>query len=269
MDNYSQSQLFKPVRTIALWTMTLLGLSLILDIVNISINLTELVLASKYPETVAAALSEEGDSFTDMPGGVLQATVAFLELGMGVFFVLVSIGTIVVFLIWMHRSYKNLKPLGSRRMEYSPAWAVGCWFVPFVNLVRPYGMIKEIWFKSDPDTVELEDSPLSYTLEIAQIAAPMFGLWWAFWIISNVFTNISTRLTFGADTLDQHVTSFWLSIIASALSIVAAALAISVVRAITARQEARYKRIVDLTRNLNDESGMPPMPPTYAPPSFS
>ena len=266
MDNYSQSQFFRPTRTIALWTMILLGLSLILDIINISINLTELVLASKYPDTIAASLSNESDSFTDMPGGVLQATVVFLELGMGVFFVLVSIGTIVVFLIWMHRSYKNLKPLGSRSMEYSPAWAVGSWFVPFVNLVRPYGIIKEIWFKSDPDTVEMEDSPLSYTLEISQIAAPMFGLWWAFWILSNIFTNISTRLTFGAETLDQHVTSFWLAIVASVLSIVAAALAITVVRAITARQGERYKRIAALTQIPNYESGMPP---TYAPPSFS
>lgn len=50
----------------------------------------------------------------------------------------VYILTVVFFLIWLNRSYKNLTPLGAQDLAYSSGWAVGYWFIPFVNLVRPF-----------------------------------------------------------------------------------------------------------------------------------
>ena len=243
MDNFSQSQFFKPTRNIALWTSILLTLILMLETVNIVINLAKVILASKYPETVEASLLQENSDFTDMPGGVTQAAVEMLTLGLGFFAVIGYIITVITFLIWMHQSYSNLKPLGIRNTEYSSAWAVGSWFVPFMNLVRPYNIIKEIWDRSDPDKVETEATPSASTLEMTQIATPMFGVWWAFWIISNVFTNVSARYTLRANSLQQFVVTFWSEIISSVFTIVAAILAIGVVRAVSARQEERYQRM--------------------------
>lgn len=268
MENYSQSPPFKSTRNLAMWAMLLLGFTAILDVVNIVMNATELVLVSKYPDTVAAAISDSDADFTEMPGGTLQAAVGLIALGIVLFSILGFLATITVFLIWMYRSYENLKPLGTAHTEYSSGWAVGSWFVPFLNLVRPYGIIKEIWFGSDPDDIDIESSPLGSTLEMAKVAAPMFGLWWAMWIISNVFNNISTRLGLRSSTLDDHITSFWLDIIASVLTIVAALLAINVVNAITKRQEERYKRLAASAPPMNFYN-TPTAPPTYSPSSFA
>jgi hypothetical protein len=56
----------------------------------------------------------------------------------------------ILFLIWFHRAYKNLRPLGAVNLTYSPGWAVGGFFVPFLNLVRPFQVMREIWKASDP-----------------------------------------------------------------------------------------------------------------------
>ncbi|MBL8189518.1 MAG: DUF4328 domain-containing protein [Acidobacteria bacterium] len=267
MEYVSQSQPFKSTRQVALWTMLLLGFLAMLEGINIVANAVELFLVSQHPETVASSLSDSDADFTEMPGGTLQVAVGLIALGVGGFSFLAYLATVVVFLIWMHRSYGNLKSLGISNTEYSPGWAVGSWFVPFVNLVRPYGITKEIWFGSDPDDVNTEGSPLGSTLQMAKIVTPMFGLWWAMWIISNIFNNISTRWSFRSSTLDDHVTSFWLAIIASVLTIVAAILAISVVNAITKRQEEKYKRLMAASPPTTNPYGA--LPPSMYPPSYA
>ncbi|QYO65100.1 DUF4328 domain-containing protein [Leptolyngbya sp. 7M] len=50
----------------------------------------------------------------------------------------VGIATIVLFLVWLYRAHKNLFSLKPTHLDFSPGWAVGWWFIPFLNLVRPY-----------------------------------------------------------------------------------------------------------------------------------
>ena len=269
MESFSQSQPFQSTRNIALWATLSLGFVALLDCVSIVANAAEWVLASQYPETIEASLTGENADFTDMPGGWMQAAVGLIGLGLGGFYVLGYLFAVVMFLIWMRRSYLNLMSLGVRQMDYSTGWALGCWFVPLLNLVRPYEIIKEIWLKSDPDDVETTNSPLVSALELVQIATPLFGLWWGFWIISNIFGNISTRLTFGAETLNEQMVSFSLAIISSLLSIVAAILAIGVVRGITARQEERNRRMLAVNQMTPHTYNTPPVPPIYGPPDLS
>lgn len=56
--------------------------------------------------------------------------------------------TAVCWLVWLHRAYGNLVLMGTRKSQYTPAWAVGWWFVPFMNLVRPYQIIKDLLLRS-------------------------------------------------------------------------------------------------------------------------
>jgi len=55
----------------------------------------------------------------------------------GVFEIVLLIGAAVTFLVWFHRVDKNLSALGGRDLKYTPGWAMGGFFVPFLNLVRP------------------------------------------------------------------------------------------------------------------------------------
>jgi hypothetical protein len=58
------------------------------------------------------------------------------------FFVLCAVAIIT----WMYCGYKNLKDSGRfNNLTPSPRWAIGAWFVPFLNLVKPYSIMKEFW----------------------------------------------------------------------------------------------------------------------------
>jgi uncharacterized protein DUF4328/uncharacterized protein DUF2510 len=62
---------------------------------------------------------------------------------------LVTLGAVVVACIWQHRAASAARALGlpSRR---SPAWGVGAWFVPVVNLWVPYSAIRDCLPPDDP-----------------------------------------------------------------------------------------------------------------------
>ena len=46
--------------------------------------------------------------------------------------------------------------------RFSPGWSVGWWFIPALNLLRPYQVIKEIWRGSYPNTgADRQPAPLS------------------------------------------------------------------------------------------------------------
>lgn len=87
--------------------------------------------------------------------------------------------SVVFFSMWTHRVVANAHAFGGRFNTISPGWAVGWYFIPFANLVKPYHALKEAW----QTTFEEEKVP------------SLLPAWWGFWIVSNIFGNISLRLT--------------------------------------------------------------------------
>src|SRR5207244_1534984 len=49
---------------------------------------------------------------------------------------LLSLATVVVWLVWQHRVTENVWARGID-IKISPAWAVGWWFIPIANLWKP------------------------------------------------------------------------------------------------------------------------------------
>ena len=45
--------------------------------------------------------------------------------------------TALAFVVWFYRAYENLRALGVLSLRWGTGWAVGGWFVPFLNFVRP------------------------------------------------------------------------------------------------------------------------------------
>jgi hypothetical protein len=62
----------------------------------------------------------------------------------------VRVGTAVAFLGWLYTAAGNLARLGVRSPRFSPGWAVGWFFVPVWNLVRPYQVLRDVWANSGP-----------------------------------------------------------------------------------------------------------------------
>src|SRR5918997_1098797 len=94
-----------------------------------------------YQATPPAGLTAEAAETNDLR----QWAVALIHLA-------VRIALVVAFLLWLHRASKNLAALGNpkSRIEYTPGWAVGWFFIPFANLVMPYRAVREVWVKSEP-----------------------------------------------------------------------------------------------------------------------
>jgi hypothetical protein len=157
-----------------------------------------------------------------------------LMLGIGLIQLAVYLATIVTFLMWLYRSYENLPSFGVRKndSQYSSGWAVGSFFVPFVNLLVPYRAIKELWSKSVAGSREMFSEP----------SPPIFfHLWWAAWLISNFANNIYLRLSWrGQLTSDAEAT---FGVFTGLLDIAAAILAIMVVREID-RQQSESAQLI-------------------------
>jgi hypothetical protein len=173
-----------------------------------------------------------------------------LLVGLGALVVYISL--VVAFLLWLHRVSKNVPALGNARskVEYTPGWAVGWFFIPFANLVMPYKAVREVWDKSDP-AIKYEDDimftpPGSATLVLG---------WWIAWVASNVLSNISWRLM-GDSTPGTANFVAGVDIIADASGIIAAVLAILVVRDIDRRQSERARHVIYAPHT-------PPPPPVF------
>ncbi|HEX8354667.1 MAG TPA: DUF4328 domain-containing protein, partial [Pyrinomonadaceae bacterium] len=174
-----------------------------------------------------------------------------LLVGLGAFLVYVAL--VVAFLMWLHRASKNVPALGNPKsaVEHSPGWAVGSFFVPFVNLVVPYKAVREVWVKSDPAVRAGDDFMFAQPS-----SAPLLLGWWVTWIVSNVASNISLRLHAGGETPDTQGFVAGVDIVSDVLGIVAAALAILVVRGIDRRQAERASHVAYVPHT-------PPPPPVF------
>lgn len=170
---------------------------------------------------------EFGESLTEL----LYVLVALLHLAIFVI-------TAVLFLMWLHRAYRNLHALGARPLETTPGWAVGYFFIPFVNLVKPFHVVRELWNKSDPQAQSHEGFG-----NFPQGTPALIGWWWAFWVIANISARVADRIVGNAETVGAMIMAARLGIVADALFVVAAVLAILVVKNIDDRQEARAKII--------------------------
>ena len=186
----------------------------------------------------------EGQEIGDAPVGF--ALTLFI-LAMALVSALVYFSTVLAFCMWLHRAYKNLRAFGAFRLDHSPGWAVGSFFVPFVNLVVPYRAVKEVWQKSIPP----EQSRLG-------LPSPpgWFLLWWVFWLLGSCAGNISFRLSFNEGVSESA--SAIASIVADFLSIVAALLAYVVIGDIDDRQEETAR-----TLGLKTLAGPLPPPPHF------
>lgn len=193
-----------------------------------------------------------GDLFAEgFENNPVTLVLALLAVALAVVQIVVSITTVVVFLMWLYRAHENLATFGIPRnqMQYSSAWAVGSWFVPLANLIIPYRAIKELWQKSVPN----------YVTMFSTLSPPgFFPVWWGFWITSNIANQIYFRLSWREETATDAVEV--MGAIGGILEIVAALLAIKVVREIQ-RQQVETSKLAGPQPIFTP----PPAPPQFDP----
>ena len=184
----------------------------------------------------------EDQELGDNPIGLVVTLLTFL---LAVLDLIIYVATVVFFCVWLYRAYDNLRAFDPwSRLDYSPGWAVGSFFVPFVNLVVPYRAVKEVWQKSGPPDERLMSEP----------GPPAsFPIWWLFWLLAGFAGNISLRMSFNENVPERTTTI--VSIGADVLFIVAAVFAYLVVDVIDKRQEETSTKL-----RLREFPGPPPPP---------
>lgn len=216
---------YRPLRGLATALKWLFLALIVADVVAIAFDLLEYRLYSRF-EPAGALPAGEGDFETIGSGlaGVLQ------------FFLFVAIA--VLFIMWTHRAYKNLRVLGVPELRFRPGWAIGGWFVPIMNLWRPKQIVNDIWRGSDPNAAE-QQAPSWRERGVPSL----YALWWAAWIVDQTVSNGALRALVRADEISELKTAALVYAVADSLDIVAALLALLVVARTTDRQEARAARL--------------------------
>jgi hypothetical protein len=144
--------------------------------------------------------------------------------------------TAVFFLIWIYRAHANLPWLGSRNLQYSPAWAIGGFFIPFVNLVLPFLVVREIWKASDPKRMDghsWKDSQLSL----------LVLWWWILFLVAGIAPLVVSIALGCADGRADLLNWTWVYLVSDVLDIPAAILSILVVRGMVSRQDKKHSNL--------------------------
>lgn len=187
-----------------------------------------------------------GDGFENNP---VTLVLALLTLALAVVQIVVFFTTVVVFLMWLYRVNENLAAFGIPRnqMQYSSAWAVGSFFIPFASLIIPYRAIKEVWQKSVPNytTMFSAPSPPGY-----------FPAWWGFWITSNIADQLYFRLSWREAATTDVIEI--IGAVGGVLGIVAAFLGVQVVKEIQ-RQQVENSKLIQTQPVFQ----APPAPPQF------
>ena len=140
-----------------------------------------------------------------------------------IFSLIAYIISIVTFISWFRRAYYNLHSK-IENLDNSEAAAAYSWFIPIVNLYKPQNIMKEIF----------EETELFLEQNIEKYNAPTniskVQLWWTFWIVVNILSNIQFRMSLNADTIDELINSNIFSMVVTILSIPLAIVTINVIK---------------------------------------
>ncbi len=179
----------------------------------------------------AAVVTEESPDYS--PAEIVQLIVAMLS-------TLVTVSLYFMIGRWIFRAAWNLRHLGAKRLEYTPGWSVGWYFVPFANLVMPFRAMREIWLASHEPARWREASVGTLTL------------WWTLWLAGNILGNISFRMAMGAETLEEMIRAEWIGLALCAFNIPLSLVFMGIVR--------RVREAQDRSITLVPPPGQPDLP---------
>lgn len=159
------------------------------------------------------AITMEAATANDLREGIINFVLGIIYLLTAIFFIM-----------WFRRAYYNLKQK-SKLTSYTDGWAAGAWFVPILNLFRPFQIMKELYTLT-PST--LKKHGITSPIELNQ---NLLGIWWTLWIVVSVIDNVSFRMSFRAETLDSLINSTLIGIVSSILFIPLSIVIVKIIKA--------------------------------------
>jgi Domain of unknown function (DUF4328) len=217
---------FANVQGPARWTKSLLIATVVLCVISIVSGLMQVELLSRTAYGISEAEATTNDLREQVIGGL---QLLFL------------LATAVTFLTWFYRAHSNLRALGAARLAYTPRWAVGGFFVPFLNLVRPFQVMRELWNVTMEPRSDMRAKADS-SEEVQSPSSSLVNWWWGCFLVSGILGNMVMRLSFKQEpSVTDLMTATWLGVTSAVIDVAGAVLAILLVEKITKRQLETWK----------------------------
>jgi len=206
---------------------------LLLEIISAFSGLLQYNLLNSFQ--IGSEISEETINANDLREQIIS-----------IIYLIVYIISAITFIRWFRRAYYNLS-LRAFRLSYSDGMAAGAWFIPFVNLFRPYRMMQEL---------HEQTSTLLFTKNIhpeKRLQTTIVGWWWGLWIANGFVSQIAFRLSMGADNVETLMDSTILSIISNLFGIPLALITINMIKNYAAFEPLLYEiRDTETTPKLDE-----------------
>ncbi|WP_327325634.1 DUF4328 domain-containing protein [Streptomyces sp. NBC_01210] len=151
------------------------------------------------------------------------------------------LATAALFIIWFHRVRLNAGVFAPDLQSRGAGWATGGWFIPIGNLWIPRGVAGDIWVASRQDPYGTLKKEKKEKGEKGESQA-VLNAWWTAWILSQLINGVASRQYDDAKTAEALRTAANAFIVTDLVDIVAALLAILVVRRLTRMQSVKAVR---------------------------
>jgi len=228
---YGKQGEFKSLNTRTQWVCWIFGILMFVDLIAVLSGFAQAELLNR-------AIAGETITWSEATANDIRyAAIGFAQ-------TVLFIAEAIAFLMWVHRAHKNLSSLGATDLRFTPGWAVGWFFIPIMNLFRPYQAVAEISKASDPKVDTTEGTSWK-----SVAALPLVGWWWAFFLISNFAANIAMRAALSTSystELSDLLFATHAYLVSDAIDILYLFIAILMVRRISQFQEMKNKLLASL-----------------------
>lgn len=155
-----------------------------------------------------------------------------------IIYLIVSVISAVTFIQWFRRAYFNLHQKVTN-LTHTEGWAAGSWFVPIVNLYRPYQIMKEL-YKETKELFNKKGVNINTNFTTSSL-----GWWWTLWIINNIIGQFIFRYSMRAESIDELTTSTIASMIGNIIEIPLSLITVKIIK--------DYSNVEPKLYEINDE----------------
>ncbi|WP_158084578.1 MULTISPECIES: DUF4328 domain-containing protein [Henriciella] len=198
-DKASRSRKVKPIGNLWAWLKYAMISYIVVDLALMVSIIVTLVFFDRV---------ESGYYATDQDIIAAGTAIDMVAAPLGILYIVLFVLCMFTYARFFHRSMNNVQAVGAKDATMPPGWVWGYFFIPIANLWKPVEGVLQIWRGSMRASGANPKVPLAV------------GLWWTFWLITTIISNISFRLSISSGAFDDEITDFDLFITTNYLDIV-------------------------------------------------
>lgn len=138
-------------------------------------------------------------------------------------YIIVYLTSAITFIQWFRRAYFNLH-LKVNDLAQTEGWAAGSWFVPIINLYRPFQIMKELYEQTKThltrNNIEVNEN----------FTTKYLSIWWTLWIFNTILGRMISRYSLRAESIEELTWSTLGSMFIDILGIPLALITIKVIK---------------------------------------